>query len=54
MTKRESSLFVRLLVVVSLILGLGAAVLMAGAWYSAREAADQAYDRLLLGAAYQL
>jgi two-component system sensor histidine kinase TctE len=54
MTKRESSLFVRLLVVVSLILGLGAAVLMAGAWYSAREAADQAYDRLLLGAAYQI
>jgi two-component system, OmpR family, sensor histidine kinase TctE len=54
MTKSEPSLFVRLLVFVSLVLGFGAAVLMAAAWYSAREAADQAYDRLLLGAAYQI
>jgi two-component system, OmpR family, sensor histidine kinase TctE len=54
MRRRESSLFLRLFVLVSGLLVLGAGVLMTVAWYSAREAADEAYDHLLLGAAYQI
>lgn len=54
MARREPSLFIRLFVLISLVLVFGAAVLMTVAWYSAREAADEAYDRLLLGAAYQI
>lgn len=54
MTKREPSLFLRLIALMSLVLAFGAAVLMAVAWYSARQAADEAYDRLLLGAAFQI
>jgi two-component system sensor histidine kinase TctE len=54
MARSEPSLFLRLFGVVSLVLALGAGVLMTGAWYSARGAADEAYDRLLLGAAYQI
>ncbi|MGF7009149.1 signal transduction histidine kinase/ABC-type Fe3+ transport system substrate-binding protein [Aminobacter sp. BE110] len=38
----------------SAVLAFGAAVLMSVAWYSARGAADEAYDRLLLGAAFQI
>lgn len=54
MTKREPSLFLRLIALMSLVLAFGAAVLMSVAWYSARQAADEAYDRLLLGAAFQI
>jgi two-component system sensor histidine kinase TctE len=54
MARREPSLFVRLFVLVSAVLAFGAAVLMAAAWYAARGAADEAYDRLLIGAAYQI
>ncbi|MDF2996896.1 MAG: histidine kinase [Xanthobacteraceae bacterium] len=54
MARREPSLFIRLFVLISLVLTFGAAVLMTAAWYSARQAADEAYDRLLLGAAYQI
>lgn len=54
MARREPSLFVRLFALMSLVLVFGAAVLMTAAWYSARQAADEAYDRLLLGAAYQI
>lgn len=54
MARREPSLFVRLFVLISLVLASGAAVLMVVAWYAARQAADEAYDRLLLGAAYQI
>lgn len=54
MRRSEPSLFFRLVVLVSGLLVFGAAVLMTAAWYSARQAADEAYDRLLLGAAYQI
>lgn len=54
MVRREPSLFIRLFALMSLVLAFGAAVLMTAAWYSARQAADEAYDRLLLGAAYQI
>lgn len=54
MANREPSLFLRVFLLVSAVLAFGAAVLMTGAWYSARGAADEAYDRLLLGAAYQI
>lgn len=54
MRRHEPSLFFRLVVLVSGLLVFGAAVLMTAAWYSARQAADEAYDRLLLGAAYQI
>ncbi|MGY2050257.1 sensor histidine kinase [Methylobacterium sp. JK268] len=48
------SLFLRLVAVLGLVLGIGAALLLAAAWASARLAADQAYDRLLVGAALQI
>jgi two-component system, OmpR family, sensor histidine kinase TctE len=54
MRRGEPSLFFRLVVLVSGLLVFGAAVLMTAARYSARQAADEAYDRLLLGAAYQI
>jgi two-component system sensor histidine kinase TctE len=54
MRRNEPSLFFRLVALVSGMLVLGAAALMTAAWYSARQAADEAYDRLLLGAAYQI
>jgi two-component system sensor histidine kinase TctE len=54
MPRNEPSLFLRLFVLISLVLAFGAAVLMTVAWYAARQAADEAYDRLLLGAAYQV
>lgn len=54
MARREPSLFLRLFTLMSQVLAFGAAALMTAAWYSAREAADEAYDRLLLGAAYQI
>jgi two-component system sensor histidine kinase TctE len=51
---REPSLFARLVVFISLILGIGAALLMSAAWYYAHIAAEDAYDRLLVGAALQI
>ncbi|MGV8935767.1 MAG: sensor histidine kinase [Allorhizobium sp.] len=55
MTKsRKSSLFARLVLRVALVLAVGAAILVTAAWYYARAAADDAYDRLLQGAAFQM
>ncbi|MBK5565521.1 sensor histidine kinase [Ensifer sp. SSB1] len=54
MKRRETSLFWRLVLRVALVLCSGAALLSAAAWYYARAAADDAYDRLLLGAAIQI
>lgn len=54
MARPEPSLFARLALRVSLVLCLGAALLITAAWFYARAAADDAYDRLLLGAAIQM
>jgi two-component system sensor histidine kinase TctE len=54
MAQREPSLFARLIILISLVLLAGAAALTTAAWYYAREAANDAYDRLLVGAAYQM
>src|SRR3712207_5322243 len=54
MARREPSLFTRLIVLISLVLLVGAAALTTAAWYYARAAANDAYDRLLVGAAYQM
>ncbi|MFC1458244.1 sensor histidine kinase [Microvirga arabica] len=54
MARREPSLFTRLIVLISVVLTLGAAALTTAAWYYARAAANEAYDRLLVGAAYQM
>ncbi|MBO3760926.1 sensor histidine kinase [Ciceribacter sp. L1K22] len=54
MTESRSSLFSRLMRRVAIVLGLGAACLITAAWFYARAAADEAYDRLLLGAAFQM
>ncbi|MEN3929793.1 sensor histidine kinase [Microvirga sp. W0021] len=50
----EPSLFRRLALRICLVLAFGAAILISAAWYYARMAADDAYDRLLLGAALQI
>jgi len=54
MAHREPSLFTRLIVLISLVLMAGAFALTTAAWYYAREAANDAYDRLLVGAAHQM
>ncbi|GLS38435.1 sensor histidine kinase [Mesorhizobium tianshanense] len=54
MTAHKSSLFSRLARRVAVVLALGAATLITAAWFYARAAADEAYDRLLLGAAFQM
>ncbi|TPI35180.1 sensor histidine kinase [Mesorhizobium sp. B3-2-1] len=54
MQGNERSLFSRLVLRVALVLALGAAILVSAAWYYARAAADDAYDRLLQGAAFQM
>ncbi|ACL55109.1 histidine kinase [Methylobacterium nodulans ORS 2060] len=54
MIGRTPSLFLRLVTVLGLVLAVGAALLLGAAWTSARLAADQAYDRLLVGAALQI
>ncbi|WP_034856904.1 sensor histidine kinase [Sinorhizobium sojae] len=54
MTTPRSSLFARLVRRVAIVLMLGAASLITAAWFYARTAADEAYDRLLLGAAFQM
>lgn len=48
------SLFGRLLLLLGSMLASGAAVLALAAWFYARTAADDAYDRLLIGAALQI
>ncbi len=54
MRAREPSLFTRLALRITLVLALGAVLLVSAAWYYARIAANDAYDRLLLGAALQI
>lgn len=54
MQRTKPSLFSRLVWRVALVLAGGAAVLMTAAWLYARAAADEAYDRLLQGAAIQI
>ncbi|MFH6783193.1 MULTISPECIES: sensor histidine kinase [Methylobacterium] len=49
-----SSLFARLVAVLAVVLAAGAGLLLVAAWASARLAADEAYDRLLVGAALQI
>ncbi|MCD7059129.1 sensor histidine kinase [Pelagibacterium xiamenense] len=51
---RRFSLFWRLTGIISLVLVAGAAALTFAAWSYARVAADNAYDRLLIGAARQI
>ncbi|MCO5154140.1 MULTISPECIES: sensor histidine kinase [unclassified Shinella] len=52
--KTETSLFSRLLLRVALVLFLGAAGIVTAAWFYAAAAADEAFDRLLQGAAFQI
>lgn len=54
MTPRAPSLFFRLTGAISVVLLLGAGILTAAAHDYARRAANDAYDRLLLGAASQI
>lgn len=51
---RPESLFARLTILISVLLALGAVALVTAAWQYARAAANEAYDRLLLGAALQI
>lgn len=52
--KTETSLFSRLFLRVALVLFLGAAGIVTAAWFYAKAAADEAFDRLLQGAAFQI
>lgn len=54
MLAHRGSLFSRLMRRVGIVLALGAAAMITAALYYARAAADEAYDRLLLGAAFQM
>ncbi len=54
MQRTRRSLFARLVIRVAVVLAGGAAILMTAAWLYARAAADEAYDRLLQGAAIQI
>lgn len=54
MLANRSSLYARLMRRVGFVLAIGAGALVTAAWYYARAAADEAYDRLLLGAAFQM
>ncbi|MCZ8260306.1 MAG: sensor histidine kinase [Beijerinckiaceae bacterium] len=54
MTPRGPSLYRRLAGVITAVLAVGALVLGWAAWIYARVAADEAYDRLLVGAALQI
>jgi len=54
MARREPSIFARLIALISVVLAVGAALLTTAAWYYAREAANEAYDRLLVGAVLQM
>lgn len=52
--KKPTSLFSRLLLRVALVLFVGAAGIVTAAWFYAKAAADEAFDRLLQGAALQI
>lgn len=54
MIRREPSLFARLILSIGLVLAGIAVALVAAAWTWGRTAADEAYDRLLIGAALQI
>ena len=54
MTRPGRSLYSRIILVIALIFGAGSIVLGTAAWFYARIAADDAYDRLLVGAALQI
>ncbi|MFN3717798.1 MAG: sensor histidine kinase [Rhizobium rhizophilum] len=54
MQRTRRSLFARLVIRVAMVLAAGAAILMTAAWLYARAAADEAFDRLLQGAAIQI
>ena len=51
---RGPSLYWRTIGVIAVVMSLAAVALGAAAWYYARLAADDAYDRLLIGAALQI
>ncbi|MET0530582.1 MAG: sensor histidine kinase N-terminal domain-containing protein, partial [Microvirga sp.] len=54
MRKPVRSLYSRIILVIAMIFGAGSIVIGAAAWFYARVAADDAYDRLLVGAALQI
>ena len=54
MRKPVRSLYSRIILVIAMIFGTGSIVIGAAAWFYARVAADDAYDRLLVGAALQI
>src|SRR3712207_4478041 len=54
MIRPGPSLYSRIILVIAIIFGAGSVVLGAAAWFYARVAADDAYDRLLVGAALQI
>jgi len=51
---KGQSLYWRTIGVITVVMSLAAVALGAAAWYYARLAADDAYDRLLIGAALQI
>ena len=54
MIRPGRSLYSRIILVIAIIFGAGSVVLGTAAWFYARVAADDAYDRLLVGAALQI
>jgi two-component system, OmpR family, sensor histidine kinase TctE len=54
MIRPGRSLYSRIILVIALVFGAGSVVLGTAAWVYARLAADDAYDRLLVGAALQI
>src|SRR5919107_4182034 len=54
MIRPGPSLHSRIILVIAVIFGAGSVVLGTAAWFYARVAADDAYDRLLVGAALQI
>jgi two-component system sensor histidine kinase TctE len=54
MSAHARSLYERIIVVLAVIFGLGGVALGMAAWFYARIAADEAYDRLLVAAALQI
>jgi two-component system sensor histidine kinase TctE len=54
MIRQRRSLYARIILVIGIVFGAGAIVLGTAAWFYARVAADDAYDRLLVGAALQI
>jgi two-component system sensor histidine kinase TctE len=54
MIRPGRSLYSRIILIIAIIFGAGSVVLGTAAWFYARIAADDAYDRLLVGAALQI